>query len=103
MILPQVSLKYLRDWGIGTKEKNNGVVILVSKAERQARIETGYGMEGVLPDILAKQIIDDKLVPSFKQDDYYGGFNNTVDAIIQAAAGEYKADPCQPKKRWPIF
>ncbi|MGH2564650.1 MAG: TPM domain-containing protein, partial [Ginsengibacter sp.] len=95
--IAEVSLKYLRDWGIGTKDKNNGVVILVSKDDRKARIETGYGMEGVLPDILAKQIIDDKLVPSFKQDDFYGGFNNTVDAIIQAAAGEYKADPSANK------
>lgn len=101
--IPQLSLKYLRDWGIGTKEKNNGVVILVSKAERQARIETGSGMEGVLPDILAKQIIDDKLVPSFKLDDYYGGFNNTIDAIIQAAAGEYKADPASQKSGGPSF
>lgn len=91
--IAEVALKYLRDWGIGTKEKNNGVLILVSKKERKARIETGFGMEGVLPDILAKQIIDERMVPFFKQDDYYGGFNNAVDAIIQAAAGEYKADP----------
>jgi uncharacterized protein len=95
--IPVVSLKYLRDWGIGSKDKNNGVLILVSKTDRKARIETGSGMEGVLPDILCKQIIDDKLVPSFKQDDYYGGFNNTVDAIIKAAAGEYKADPSANK------
>lgn len=101
--IAEVSLKYLRDWGIGTKEKNNGVVILVSKDDKKARIETGYGMEGVLPDITAKEIIDDKLVPSFKQDDYYGGFNNTVDAIIQAAAGEYKANPSADKGGGPSF
>ena len=69
------------------------LLILVSKAEKKARIETGYGMEGVLPDILAKQIIDQRMIPFFKQNDYYRGFDNTVDAIIQAAAGEYKADP----------
>ncbi|HXS56389.1 MAG TPA: TPM domain-containing protein [Hanamia sp.] len=91
--IAEVALKYLRDWGIGSAGKNNGVLILVSKAERKARIETGLGMEGVLPDILAKQIIDQKLSPAFKQTDYYRGFDNTVDAIIQAAAGEYKADP----------
>src|SRR5690606_39166290 len=65
--IAEVALKYLRDWGIGVKGKNNGVVILVSKAERKARIETGYGMEGVLPDILAKQIIDQRMIPFFKQ------------------------------------
>lgn len=91
--IEQVALKYLRDWGIGTKEKNNGVVILVSANDHKARIETGYGMEGVLPDILAKQIIDERMIPFFKNGDYYAGLNNTVDAIIQAAAGEYKADP----------
>lgn len=93
--IAEVSLKYLRDWGIGTKEKNNGVVILVSKDDHKARIETGYGMEGVLPDVTAKEIIDDRMIPAFKANDYYRGFDNAVDAIIQAAAGEYKADAKQ--------
>lgn len=91
--IADVSLKYLRDWGIGTKGKNNGVVILVSKNDHKARIETGYGMEGVLPDVTAKEIIDDKMIPAFKGNDYYQGFDNAVNAIMQAAAGEYKADP----------
>jgi uncharacterized protein len=95
--IAEVSLKYLREWGIGTKEKNNGVLILVSKAEKKARIETGSGMEGVLPDILAKQIIDQRMIPYFKENDYYRGFDNAIDAVIQAAAGEYKADPTAKK------
>jgi uncharacterized protein len=100
--IAQVSLKYLRDWGIGVKGKNNGVVIMVSKAEHKARIETGFGMEGVLPDILAKQIIDQRMIPFFKNNDYYAGFDNAVDAIIKAAAGEYKADPNAEKKGSPL-
>lgn len=91
--IAEVALKYLRTWQVGTKEKNNGVIILVSKKEKKARIETGYGMEGVLPDITAKRIIEDRMLPYFRDDDYYGGFDNAVDAIIQAAAGEYKAGP----------
>lgn len=91
--IAQVALKYLRDWGVGARGKNNGVVILVAKQEKKARIETGYGMEGVLPDITARHIIDDEMIPYFREDDYYGGFNNAVDAIIKAAAGEYKAEP----------
>jgi uncharacterized protein len=90
--IAELSLKYLRDWGIGTKDKNNGVVILVSKEERKARIETGYGMEGVLPDITAKHIIDEVMIPNFKANDYYRGFDKTIDAIILAAKGEYKSD-----------
>jgi uncharacterized protein len=91
--IADVSLKYLRDWGVGTKEKNNGIVVLVSKNDHKARIETGYGMEGVIPDVTAKEIIDDKMIPAFKTNDYYRGFDNAVNAIIQAAAGEYKASP----------
>lgn len=91
--IAQVALKYLRDWGVGVKGKNNGVVILVSKSERKARIETGYGMEGVLPDITAKHIIEDEMIPDFRNDDYYRGFDQAIDAIIKAAAGEYKAEP----------
>lgn len=91
--IAEVSLKYLREWKPGTAAKDNGVIILVAKEERKARIETGYGMEGVLPDILAKQIIDERMIPYFKENDYYRGFDNAVDAIIAAAAGEYKADP----------
>jgi uncharacterized protein len=100
--IAEVSLKYIRDWGVGVKGKNNGVIIMVSKAEHKARIETGYGMEGVLPDILAKQIIDQRMIPFFKNNDYYAGFDNAVDAIIQAAAGEYKADPKAGKKGSPF-
>ena len=88
----ELALKYLREWGIGTKDKNNGVIILVSKEERKARIETGYGMEGVLPDITAKHIIDEVMIPNFKANDYYRGFDQTIDAIILAARGEYKSD-----------
>ncbi len=91
--IAQVAIKYLRDWGVGVKGKNNGVVILVSRQERRARIETGYGMEGVLPDITAKHIIDNEMIPNFKNDDYYRGFDQAIDAIIKAAAGEYKAEP----------
>lgn len=101
--IAEVSLKYLRDWGIGTKDKNNGVVILVSKDDHKARIETGYGMEGVIPDITAKEIIDDRMIPAFKDNDYYRGFDNAVDAIIQAAAGEYKADTSNTKHGGPSF
>jgi uncharacterized protein len=90
--IAELSLKYLREWGIGTKEKNNGILILVSKAEHKARIETGYGMEGVIPDVIAKHIIDERMVPYFKENDYYRGFDNAVDAIILAAAGEYKPE-----------
>lgn len=90
--IAEVALKYMRQWNPGTADKDNGVIILVSKKERKARIETGYGMEGVLPDVTAKHIIDEQMIPAFKQDNYYRGFDQAVDAIILAARGEYKSD-----------
>ena len=90
--IAELGIKYMREWKPGVAGKDNGVIILVSKQERKARIETGYGMEGVLPDITAKHIIDEVMIPNFKANDYYRGFDQAVDAIILAAKGEYKAD-----------
>jgi uncharacterized protein len=80
-----------RDWGVGGKEFNNGVVLLISKNDRKLNIATGYGAEGALPDITCKHIIDDVIVPRFKGNDYFGGINSGADAIMKALQGEYKA------------
>jgi uncharacterized protein len=89
------AVKLGREWGVGGKDYNNGVIILVSTgadgSRREAFIATGYGMEGVLPDIICKQITDNELVPYLKSGNAYRGFEETTDAIIKAAAGEYKA------------
>ena len=85
------NIKLGRAWGVGGKENNNGVVLLISKGDRKLNIATGYGVEGALPDITSKQIIDDIIVPNFKGDDYYRGIEEGTDAIIQAVKGEYTA------------
>lgn len=85
-----VALKILRDWGVGNKN-NNGIVILASIEDRKIRIETGYGMEGAVPDITANTIIDNEMTPNFRAGNYYRGFDEATDAIFRAAAGEYKA------------
>ncbi|CAL1520499.1 TPM domain-containing protein [Chitinophaga sp. MM2321] len=95
--ISQVAIKILRDWGIGTKGKNNGILILVSIEDRKIRIETGSGMEGAVPDIIANQIITQIIKPAFREGHYYQGLDGAVDAIQKAAAGEYKADPRQSK------
>lgn len=87
-----------RAWGVGGKANNNGVVLLIAKGDRKLNIATGYGVEGALPDITAKQIIDDIIVPNFKGDDYYRGIEEGTDAIIQAVKGEYKAPENYGKK-----
>jgi uncharacterized protein len=89
--LEDYALRILRDWGVGNKKTNNGVVILAAIKERQMRIETGYGLEGAIPDITANQIIDNHMVEHFRAGNYYRGFDEAADAIIRAAAGEYRA------------
>lgn len=87
----EVALKILRDWGVGNKKTNNGIVILVGFKERKIRIEVGYGLEGAVPDITAKNIIENDIKPAFKARNYYQGLDAGTTSIFKAAAGEYKA------------
>ncbi len=84
-----------RKWGVGGEKFNNGVIILVSTGgeagRRDAFIAPGYGLEGAIPDITAKTILESELIPNLKRNDYYTAFDRTTDALIKAAAGEYKA------------
>jgi uncharacterized protein len=84
------ALKLGRKWGIGGKENNNGVVLLIAVQDRKINISTGYGVEGALPDITAKHIIDEVIKPNFKGKDYYRGIDEGTNAIIKAVKGEYK-------------
>lgn len=83
-------------WGVGGSEKfDNGIVILVStgggEGNRDAYIAVGRGLEGAIPDMTAGSIVDHEMVPNFKDGNFYRGLDESVDAIMKAAAGEYKA------------
>jgi uncharacterized protein len=84
-----------RKWGVGGKEFNNGVIVLVStgggEGRRDAFIAPGYGLEGAIPDITANTILNSELIPNLKTENYYTAFDRTTNALIKAAAGEYKA------------
>ena len=82
--------KLLREWGIGNKKTNNGVLLLIAIDEKKIRIETGYGLEGAIPDITADAIIRNELAPAFREKNYYKGIDQATDAIAKAAVGEYK-------------
>lgn len=71
-----------RTWGLGQKDKNNGVLLLVAPNERRVRIEVGYGLEGTLTDALSKIIIVNAITPRFKEGDFSGGIARGVDDII---------------------
>ncbi len=84
-----------RKWGVGNKEFNNGVVVLIStgggSGNRKAAIAVGYGLEGALPDVTTKAIIDNDIIPNFKAGNYYRGLDEATTSIIDAAQGRYTA------------
>lgn len=79
-----------RAWGIGQKDKNNGVLLIVAQAERKVRIEVGYGLEGQLTDAVASNIISTILTPAFKRARFDEGTISGTTAIVDALGGEYK-------------
>ncbi len=83
------------DWEIGEKEKDNGIVILVSKGDRKIAIQNGYGTNIYLTATRAKQIISNDITPYFKQNNFYGGLDKGTDAIFQVLQGKYNDRPKQ--------
>ncbi len=83
-------------WGIGRSAKNNGILLLVSIGDKRVTIQTGYGVEGALPDAIARRIIENEIKPAFKAGDYYTGLDQGTSAIMAYTKGEYKND--EPKK-----
>ncbi|MCH7397666.1 TPM domain-containing protein [Belliella sp. DSM 107340] len=79
-------------WGIGRKDKDNGILILAAMKDRKVFIATGYGMEGAIPDAIAKRIVDQLIVPNFRMEDYYTGLDKATDMIFKLASGEYDAE-----------
>lgn len=87
-----------RKWGVGEAKKNNGIIIVVALGDRKISIQTGYGLEGALPDVYAKRIIENEIKPYFKAGDYYSGLDAGTTAIIKYTKGEYKNDKPKGKR-----
>ncbi|TBO39908.1 TPM domain-containing protein [Pedobacter kyonggii] len=81
-----------RKWGVGQSGKNNGIMIVVAVGDRKISIQTGYGLEGALPDIYAKRIIDNDIKPNFRAGNYFAGLDEGTTSIIKYTKGEYKND-----------
>ena len=83
-------------WGVGTKGKDNGIVILLNpSADRKhgdAFVATGYGLEGAVPDAIANRLVDLEMVPFFKELKYYEGLDAVTNTIIELTKGEYTAE-----------
>ena len=78
MSVEEYANRLFKEWGVGQAKQDNGVLVLVAPNEREMRIEVGYGLEGVLPDGLAGQIIRDDFTPRFRDNDYSGGIRDGV-------------------------
>jgi uncharacterized protein len=79
-----------RAWKPGQQGRNNGAILFVFVKDRKMRIQTGYGLEGALPDAICKRIISDEITPRFQARDFAGGLAAGVNAMIAATRGEYK-------------
>ncbi|MBI1181153.1 MAG: methanol dehydrogenase [Alphaproteobacteria bacterium] len=88
-----------RQWGIGEKGKNTGAILLIAPNQREVRIEVGYGLEGDLTDALSRTIIEQQIVPAFKQGDYDAGVLNGTAAILKTLGWTGHVVPVTPRQR----
>ncbi|HET7884643.1 MAG TPA: YgcG family protein [Bradyrhizobium sp.] len=86
--IEQFSIRVAEAWKIGRKKIDDGALLVVAKNDRKLRIEVGYGLEGALPDVTARRIIDEIIVPHFRTGDFAGGISAGVDRIIRIIDGE---------------
>ncbi|MBU3968734.1 TPM domain-containing protein [Patescibacteria group bacterium] len=86
--IENIAQEIFTKWGIGKKDKNNGVLLLISLDDRQTRIHTGYGVEPFLTDIGTSYIQSDIITPAFKQGDYFGGIDKAIDKMLEALGGQ---------------
>lgn len=87
------AVRLAQKWGVGQAKYNNGIMVLAALGDRAVTIQTGYGIEGAVPDAIAYRIIENDIKPAFRQARYYDGVDAATNSLIQYTQGEYKADP----------
>ncbi len=101
--IEEYSMRVAEKWKLGRKGIDDGVLLLVAKEDRRVRIEVGYGLEGAIPDAKAKMIINDYIIPHFKQGNFYEGIEQAIDALISLIKNEelpLPADVKETKNDW---
>lgn len=86
--IEQYSMRVVEQWKLGRKSVDDGALLIVAKNDRALRIEVGYGLEGALTDATSNRIINETIVPRFKQGDFYGGITAGVDSMMRVVSGE---------------
>ena len=90
--IADAAVEIARAWGVGTASHDNGILLLVAYADREVFIATGYGLEGAVPDIAAKGIVETDIVPAFRGGDYAEGIRAGIEALQKHIGGEYTAE-----------
>ena len=91
--IEQYAIRVVDAWKVGREKVDDGLLLLIAKDDRKMRIEVGYGLEGAVPDLYAKRIIDEALTPSFKRGDFAGGIDAALSALIGLVEGEPLPEP----------
>jgi uncharacterized protein len=93
--IEQYSIRLAEVWKIGRSKVDDGAILVIAKNDRRLRIEVGYGLEGVMPDLLARRIVDEVITPRLREGDFYGGILAGIGAMQKLIEGE----PLPPAQR----
>src|SRR5690349_5625700 len=96
--IEQYSIRVAEAWKLGRRGVNDGALLLVARDDRAVRIEVGYGLEGVMPDVLANRIVDQVIVPRFRSGDYFGGLTEGVTRMTALVEGEPRPEPTRGER-----
>jgi len=91
--IDQYAVRVEEAWQLGRKGVDDSALLVIAKNDRRLRIEVGYGLEGAIPDAVAKRIIDNDITPRFREGDFYGGIRAGVDRIMRLIEGEKLPPP----------
>jgi uncharacterized protein len=94
------SIRLAEKWQVGQKDRENGLIMAIFKEDQAIRIEVGYGLEDVIPDAIAFEVAQSIIPPYFREDKYYQGIYQGLQALMKAAAGKYQGIP---RERSPEF
>jgi uncharacterized protein len=98
--IEQYGIRVAEVWKLGRKGVDDGALLLVARDDRALRIEVGYGLEGAIPDAVAKRVISEIILPYFRQGDFYGGIRAGVDRLVRLIDGELLPEPKQRDRSW---
>ncbi|HZF23219.1 MAG TPA: TPM domain-containing protein [Burkholderiales bacterium] len=93
------AMRVAEAWKIGRKGVDDGIVVVIAKSDQAMRIEVGYGLEGAVPDAVAKRLIEEEFIPKFREGDFYGGLRAGLDRLVRVIDGEPLPAPKQEAGR----